>query len=220
MILYASLHRHRMFIVKFHLDSPILQRALARAPATTVQYEEQYQTSDGITLLFWAEGGDHTAFERGLTTDPTVTNLVQLAETQERRLYRVNFTPTGEEVATFPEWRELDISLLDATATYEHWDVQMRVPDRDALHQYREACTERVLDFRLKAIYEESAETKAGTQLTDCQRTTLTTARELGYFEIPRRASLADVADQCGVSSQAASERLRRGTATLVDMVL
>lgn len=209
-----------MFVVEFRVDSPILQEALTHAPETTLRYEEQYRSSDEIALLFWAEGGDLTAFEEGVKADPTVTNLSQLAETQTRRLYRVIFTETGEDVATFPSWSELNISLLDSTATHEGWDVRMRIPDRDALHQYREFCAENDLQFQLEAIYEESDATMAETQLTTRQREALVTAREHGYFDVPRQTSLEEIADQYGVSAQAISERIRRGTATLVDTAL
>lgn len=210
-----------MFVVEFRVDSPLLREALTRAPGTTVSHEEQYRVTDGINLLFWAEGGDSVAFEDGVTADPTVTDLLQLADTRARRMYRVTFTETGERVTTFTSWPEMDISLLDATGTQEEWEVRMRMPGREALEQYREACEDRDLRFRLDTIYEEEgATTPAEVQLTNSQRETLLTARELGYYQIPRQASLADVADHCRVSPQAASERLRRGTATLIDAAL
>jgi hypothetical protein len=37
---------------------------------------------------------------------------------------------------------------------------------------------------------------------------------------VPRRASLSDIADELGVSTQAVSERLRRGVTTLVTNAL
>jgi len=40
-------------------------------------------------------------------------------------------------------------------------------------------------------------------------------ARDRGYFRIPRDATLADIADEMGITSQAASERLRLGMAEL-----
>ena len=210
-----------MLVVEFRVDSPILQDALAHAPETIVIHEQQYQTSDGITYLFWAEDSDLAAFEEGLAADPTVTNISQLAETPTRRMYRVTFTDYGESVATFPSWSGLDISLLDSTASHKGWEVRMRMPDRDTLHQYREVCEENNLSFYLTSIYEEKeATSKAEAQLTTVQREALTTARELGYFEIPQQASLADVADQLEISPQALSERLRRGTVTLIDAVL
>lgn len=46
--------------------------------------------------------------------------------------------------------------------------------------------------------------------LTTRQRETLRLAADRCYFEIPRRATLADLADELGVSDQAISERLRR----------
>ena len=210
-----------MLVVEFRVDSPILQDALGHAPGTIVIHEEQYQTSDGITYLFWAEDSDFTAFEEGLAADPTVTNVSQLTETPTRRMYRVNFTEYGESVATFPSWSGLNISHLDATASHKGWEVRMRMPDRDTLHQYCEVCEENNLQFHLTSIYEEKeATSKAEAQLTTVQREALTTARELGYFEIPRQASLTDIADHLEISSQALSERLRRGTATLIDTVL
>lgn len=210
-----------MLVVEFRLDSPILQEALTHAPETVVIHEELYQTSDGITYLFWAEGSDLAAFEDGLAADPTVANVSQLTETPTRRMYRVSFTDYGERVATFPSWSELDISLLGSTASHKGWEAQMRMPDRDTLHQYRKVCEENDLPFHLMSIYEEEeATSKVEAQLTTVQREALTTAYERGYFEIPRQASLADVADHLEISPQALSERLRRGTATLIDVVL
>jgi predicted DNA binding protein len=207
-----------MLIVEVRTDSPVLEEALAHAPGATVSYEELYPGD--FTFLFWVEGGDVTAFEKGLTADPTVTDVVQLTETRTRRLYRVTVVDGGS-VTTAPVWPELNISLLDLTGTHRGWDLRMRISDRDALGRYREACETRNIEFRFEAIYEErEGRTKATTRLTDIQRETLATARELGYYEIPREASLTDVANQCDVSSQAVSERLRRGTASLVDAVL
>jgi predicted DNA binding protein len=210
-----------MVVVEFRMDTPILQDALAHAPETVVIHEQQYQVGDDITHLFWAEDSDLTAFEEGLAADPTITNVSQLAETPTRRMYRVTFTDYGERVATFPSWSGLDISLLDSTGSHKGWEIRMRMPDRDTLHQYREVCEENDLPFHLTSIYEEEeATSKAEAQLTTAQREALTTARERGYFEIPRQASLADVADHLEISPQALSERLRRGTATLIDAVL
>lgn len=210
-----------MLVVEFRIDSPILQDSLANAPETTVSYEEVYRITEGIKLLFWAQGGDFTALDDGLATDPTVTDVNQLAETQARRLYRVTLTETGKSVATFLSWSEFDISLLDATATHEGFEVRMRMPDRDALHQYRALCEEKNLQFSLQSIYEEDeATTTAEVQLSSAQQETLTTARELGYYEVPRQASLAEVANHDDISSQAASARLRRGVATLINAAL
>lgn len=210
-----------MLVVEFRHDSPILQESLSQAPETTVRYEETYQSSDGTDFLFWAEGGGLATFDDALAADPTVTDPVLLTETQTRRLYRVTFTAHGETVVTVPCWSDLDISIIEATGSKEGWDLRMRMPSRDTLRQYRGFCEERDLRFRLKSIYEETAAAnQADAQLTNVQREALVTARKLGYFDIPRQASMADVADHCDISSQAVSERIRRATVTLIDAAL
>ncbi|UPM41834.1 helix-turn-helix domain-containing protein [Halocatena salina] len=212
-----------MIVVEFRMNSPILQESLTHAPEMTISYEEMYQTDEGILFLFWATEGDLTAFEDGLDADPTVANPTQLAETQTRRLYRVTFTEYGENVATYPTWPELNITVLDATTatTHEGWILRMQMSSRETLQRFREICAENDLEFCLKTVYKarENA-TEADTQLTSSQREALIAARELGYFQVPRRVPLATVADHCGISSQALSERLRRGTATLIDTAL
>lgn len=209
--------RDGMLVVEFQIDSPFLREALAAAPEATVTPEELYRTEDRGVVHFWLEDCDRETFEDGLAVDPTVTDAVTLAETETRWLYRVACTDYGWQVVTFPSWSELDIVFLAATASHEGWDVRLRMPDRTALKEYRAVCEERDLDFQLQALYEErEAVTGADAQLTTDQREALVTAYRLGYFQVPRRASLTEVAEPFDISPQALSERLRRGTSTLV----
>lgn len=210
-----------MLVVEFGVDSPILRDAIAQAPSTTITHEAQYRPDDDIRLLFWAEGESLDAFDDALAGDDTVVDRTILAETQGRRLYRVTYTEYGESVATFPAWSDLDLSILHSTATESGWEARMRMPDRNALEAYREVCERKDIRFELHSVYEEwqtKAESEAA--LTAPQREALSTARELGYFEIPRQASLADVATELGITPQSLSERLRRGIPVLVDAVL
>lgn len=53
--------------------------------------------------------------------------------------------------------------------------------------------------------------------LTPRQRECLAVARGMGYFEVPRQAKLADVADALDVDTSSVSETLRRGTARVLE---
>ena len=53
--------------------------------------------------------------------------------------------------------------------------------------------------------------------LTDRQRECLDVAWRMGYFEVPRDCTLADVADALDVDPSSVSETLRRGTARVLD---
>lgn len=56
--------------------------------------------------------------------------------------------------------------------------------------------------------------------LTDRQRELLETAIRLGYFEVPRECTLADVADAVGLDTSTASGVVRRGQARLAEWFL
>lgn len=48
----------------------------------------------------------------------------------------------------------------------------------------------------------------------------LTAAAERGYFDVPRRLTMTELAEELDISQQALSERLRRGHGTLIDSAL
>lgn len=52
--------------------------------------------------------------------------------------------------------------------------------------------------------------------LTDEERETLRVALEKGYFEVPRAATLAEVADELDRSDVEVSRRLRHGVGTVL----
>lgn len=54
--------------------------------------------------------------------------------------------------------------------------------------------------------------------LTDKQEEVLAVARELGYYEVPRRASVRDVADAVGCSKSTAADHLQKAESRLVDL--
>ena len=210
-----------MLIVEFLTDMSLGKHALNRAPGMVIRNEEEYIHGGGGDFIFWAEGGDFEAFEAGLAADPTVTDPKQMTETDGRRLYRATATVEAIENTTMPLWSDLDVVLLEAEGTHEGWTVRMRFPTRETLDRYRCAHQERDLPFRLRAIYRESAAgSVAESGLTDAQREALLAAYEAGYYDVPRTARQTDVAASLRISSQSLSERLRRGTAALVEATL
>jgi predicted DNA binding protein len=206
-----------VLIAEFSIESPILIGALAEAPGSRVIYEEHYRSADDVRLLFWAEGDDVAAFDAGLAADPTIADATRLSETPTLRLYRVTYTERGRAATIVPIWGDLDVVLLSAEATVGGWELRMRVPGRDELRRLRAYCRDRGVGFSLSALYHDVDPSGAmEADLSADQREALQAALDAGYYEIPREASLADVAADLGISSQALSERLRRATGRLV----
>lgn len=212
-----------MLIAEFRVDSPLFRTALERAPGTTLSVEEHYATPEGIRVLFWAAGDGTTdeELQSALEADPTVTEPTKVAETPSRTMYRVTISNEGEAGTTYREWSDLDIVSVDITVTSEGWTGRLQFPNREVLAKYRAALRDRGLEFHLRSLYQETGRANGATaSLTSNQYEALITAYESGYFDVPRGASQPDVAAQLDIASQSVSERLRRGTKTLVETTL
>jgi len=108
----------------------------------------------------------------------------------------------------------VDVDLIRATPT--GWVQRGRFADRAAFDELRTYWQDEGVSVRLRLLTREGRD-DAGDGLTDPQRAALRTAHEMGYFEIPRTASLADVAAELDISASACSERLRRAQTRLVE---
>jgi hypothetical protein len=207
-------------IVEFDVDSGALRQSLAAAPGMRVRIEH-LDATDSIPLrsMFWTSDGDFDAFETALEEDPSVTQWTRLAATDEGRLYRARHPADASTVAGYHAAVELDAIVLSVVSKDDGtgYHVQMRFPDREQFARFRDTVADTGLTVEVKAIYDQQdvpPEERFG--LTQVQRETLLTAVAAGYFSIPRETALAGVADELGVSPQAASERLRRGMESLV----
>jgi predicted DNA binding protein len=206
-----------MLIAEYWTDTELLKGALERAPEMTITEEEQYQVGETAKFLFWAEGGDFEAFEEGLDADPTVAKMKRVADLENQRLYRTTFSEQGYQATTFEIWAKYDIVLLNLEGTVRGWTVRMRFPDKEAFDQNRRAILDRDRPFDLLTLYDEVSDDTLEPGVTEQQARAMITACQDGYFEVPRKTSQACLADKLDISSQALSERLRRGMETLIE---
>lgn len=212
-------------IAEYRLWSPQLplMGPLATVPDMTLTVENEYaETPREPTIFLWAEGDDFDAFEAEVETDDSVRSLTVLDRLDSQRLYRIQISAAAE-VVMYPAALEVGASQLAVSATHQGLDVRQRFPDHGALRQYREHCRERDVSFSLQRLYSldrdgPTFDTTYGLSAKQCR--TLQVATETGYFDVPRTAQLDDLATELDISSQSVSERLRRGTARLVQRTL
>lgn len=81
----------------------------------------------------------------------------------------------------------------------------------DELTDLGEGTIERVREFDRRG---------SATALTDRQRAALEAAVAVGYYDVPRSGSVADVADELGCADSTAGELLRKAEATVVTDVI
>lgn len=180
--------------------------------------------------LFWVSGGDIDAFDEKVREDESVTDVECYTRLEDRALYRVRISETVEVVG-YPVWVELGAEEMNTRYVDGWWETRMRFPDRDALGKMRDWCLTNDVEFDLQSIYTDEGRPsnsgltaqKGGTRpsgLTAQQQEVLQAALEQGYFEIPRQATLSDIAAELDISSQATSERLRRAHRRLISQYL
>lgn len=206
-------------IAEFSVRHPglTLANALETVEGIELDLIQQVGTDPDRPYMFiWAMGGDLEAFEAAVESDPTVDCGECYTEAEDRRLYRMQITDAAE-VVSYPMWVELGAEQLEAQWRDGRWHNRMRFPDREALVACRQWCEDNSFDFELDRIYADEVAGTTGTRLSAEQREVLQVAAEMGYFEIPRAVSMAEVADALGISSQAVSERLRRAHQLLVE---
>lgn len=196
-----------------------LSDALEAVPEMDVEAERMAAHSrHWVMPCFWAANGDFEAFDAALADDPTVTNVVSTRTYDEEKFYQVDWADEIKE--------HLDVcldrqgSLLHAEATDGEWRLTARFATRDQFETFRSYLSGQDIDFRLENLTEASAPQQFMGGLSGPQRDALVAAVQVGYFGIPRQATMDDVAAELGISTQAASERIRRGIEQFVTTML
>jgi hypothetical protein len=205
-------------IADIRAQSPDLAftEALDRVADVRLEVVNELGTDEGgHYLFFWASGADVDTFQAGMAEDPTVASVRRYTEVDGRVLYRVELSDdTG--VILYDGWVAVGADYIDARYEDGWWRARMRFPDRDALSQFEEWCMEREVTFELDSLYTDRPGGEVGSILTEAQQEVLGVALAAGYFEVPREATMGDVAARLDVSEQAVSERLRRGHRRLI----
>ncbi|WP_158601182.1 helix-turn-helix domain-containing protein [Haloplanus aerogenes] len=112
-------------------------------------------------------------------------------------------------------------SVRCGTGTSDSWTFETRFPSHDAFASFRSSCEATEMGVDVERVYNPTRRgTGAWYGLTPRQRRTLELAVERGYYDIPRRCTTIELADELGISDQAVTERLRRGIVTFVTNAL
>lgn len=170
-------------------------------------------------VWFWAYGCDMAAFEEAMAEDETVADFTAYTRTDTHTLYRIHLSE-ATEIVNYPMWVEVGAELIDGGYEEGWWYSTARLPDREALNQVEEWFERHEVRFELSGIYTTDSRNRTASQLSEEQQEALRVAIEKGYFDVPREGTLGDVANELDISTQAASERLRRGHRQLVEQYL
>jgi hypothetical protein len=196
-------------------------------PVTAFPSGEHLAGSSGVSVEFqravpagraehqlWLSGEGRDRLVESLRADPSVGSVEVLDELPGGMLVGVRWGRV--ETPLFDVVEAAGATVVEATGTDEGWTVTLRFTEQAALSTFYEAARRRGIEVELREILGERPAVVEDYGLSAVQRETLSAALEAGYFDVPRRVSIADLAERLGVSDQAVSERLRRGLARVL----
>lgn len=196
-----------------------LQETLSTLPDLEVEIERIVTSGDAsIMPLLWVRGADANATQQALQNDSSVETIELLSTFDNEQLYRMEWIDRIQLVLQM--LTNAQASILDAHGSSDQWQLRVLFPDRDELTMTTDFCGDHGLTFTIKTIRELDGELSGRYGLTDVQHESLIHAVETGYYEVPRNANLADLANDLDISHQALSERLRRATQALIEDAL
>ncbi|UPW01517.1 helix-turn-helix domain-containing protein [Halorussus gelatinilyticus] len=205
-------------------DALPLVGVAAAVPDASLTLELQFNHGDRPLFLVTATGGSPAAFESALDDAFDVGEWFRIGRAGDTRRYQAIPALSLEEQLGD---RLDDLADLEALATAEAiverievetdgWRQTGWFADRAAFDEFA-TLWRRNAGFELHRLARDGDPEPPGDGLTDRQHEALRTAYELGYFEIPRRTSLREVAEELGVSASSTSERLRRAQTEIIE---
>lgn len=197
-------------------DDFALADALDSAPETSVEVERLATHSrDWVMPFVWASGGDCDAFEDALEADPTVDDARTIDRIDGSRLYRMRWNESVK--SQVDSMIDRHAIVQEASADRDRWFLRLRFVDERHLSKFREHFDR---NFSLHRKYRPTESDDSEFGLTPEQHETLLVAAELGYFSVPREATVEDIAERLDISSNSVSQRLRRAHRALVQNTL
>lgn len=212
-------------IAEFEIRCDVLPlvEVAAAVPEATLTLDLQFNHGDRPLFLATTTGGSQTVIENALADAFDVGEWTVIGQAGDTRRYQViPALSLEEQLGNHID----DLAGLEALATADAiierievetdgWRQTGWFANREAFRKFS-SFWQRNSGFQLYRLIRDREPEPPGDGLTDRQYEALRTAYELGYFNIPRQASLEEVAAELDISASSVSERLRRAQTQLI----
>ncbi|MUV90398.1 DNA-binding protein [Halapricum sp. CBA1109] len=213
-------------VAEFEIHCPALPLVdvAASVPDAGVVIDIQFNHGRRPLFITHVTHDDPTPVEAALDATEFVDSWALVGRAGETRRYQIEPALSLQE--TLGDALD-DLEGLRALATTESAIERIEVtPDgwiqsgwfanREAFDAFR-AFWQDNAGFTLRRLTRDGDPAEPGEGLTDRQQEALRIAYEMGYFDIPREASLDDIAAELDISPSSLSERLRRAQTHLIE---
>ncbi|MEM4782173.1 MAG: helix-turn-helix domain-containing protein, partial [Halalkalicoccus sp.] len=186
-----------------------LGRVLEVVSGIAIELESMVPMGETTIPFLWVHDSHRNSFTANLSDQELVADLKEIDTVDGKTLYALEWK--GETDKLFQGIQQLGAQVLNATGTPREWQFELRFPDHETLSDFQRYCRHHGISLDVNRIYNPSRpDSGPWFGLTPVQRETLLLAIERGYYDIPRRCTTLQLAEELGVSDQAVTERLRR----------
>jgi predicted DNA binding protein len=175
----------------------------------------------GSIPLVWISRTDPEADKKSLLE----TNYIErLTTADDKTLFEVEWSDEIDGIV-----QSLTNSggrILKAIGTQDSWDFHLLFDSHESLSEFNMAATSKEIPITLRKLHNPSVKqdptdsSSEDMSLPNNHRETLLRAYRNGYYDVPRRSQLAELAEQDDISGSALSKRLRRANAKLIELTL
>lgn len=203
-------------IATFIIDSDSFPLGKSIEDQTTAEIEIERivpMREQTFPFIFVWEHTNYDQFEQKLESIPEIQLVDQLETFENGRLYKISWQT--DHAPLLPDIAANDGTILSARGDMTAWTFELRFPSHANVSQFfRDATANCELEMRLQSLIQEVSfeSTEERSLLTEKQERALETAFRMGYYDVPRRAHLDDVADALDISPSSTSALLRRGS--------
>jgi predicted DNA binding protein len=184
-----------------------------RFPDATFKLLSGYRTGERVIELGEIVTDTPVATVEALQDHSSITRF-ELLESADRRVL-TKYEMTDTELYDFVEASSLIIEF--PVVAQDGWFEFELTGTREDLERLRTTLDAERSAYELQSLV---GTTDADVLLTDRQLELLETAVRCGYFEVPRKCTLAELAEMVGIDKATASTVLRRGEAKIVKWFL
>lgn len=169
---------------------------------------------EALVPYLWVSGANLDGVDATLCSDPDIEDLEMLDQIDGETLVRIEWDSDLDGLIGLLV--DSEAALTRVVGIGDSWSLRIRFPDRNRLSEFYGRCLEEGIALSVESVHNPRWSRTEDLPLSDAQWEALVAALEAGYFEVPRRTTLVELADELGVSDSAVSQRLRRGLSILI----
>jgi len=193
-------------------DALALAGVFEAMPDAGVVFEAIVPVGESAGALFWVEGDD-TGVTETLRDRAEIETLTRFDARPDRTLFHGEFESGGGTVVG--PLAEAGVHVLTGGGDDDGWQFRVLCRDRRTLSKFTERVTGLGIPVTLDRV--SPYEARRDDSLSEKQEEAVLSAYEEGYFAVPRRATIEDLASGTDISDSAFSQRLRRGLRAVIE---